>query len=304
MHTTIAPPFNVTVHRDGREDHVLWLGGEAPPTERSEAHAGRRTIWTDEEKALLFGRPEDTPAARRDAAIQGLTRQAEALGISVVNLINEALLAEIDVRDFERRTGRALEMERFVGVARLMRVMDDARDCERKTGKPLTSVEELHREIAEGWKSLDVLKEIFQNVPRALECWRVRYALEWLRAPRLLREEKGTPRELKALLRRIGAAIADPTKIPRLKPDPRRERIYDAWGGRAFLGSEAREDAARALGFRSSEEGSGAWASLARVARRYIARARAMGGPRRRRRGNEPKSAGSGRPVPPEEEKP
>src|ERR1035438_7279119 len=73
--------------------------------------------------------------AERDAMIHGYVRQAEALGISAVNLINEALLAEIDVRDFERRTGRALEVKRFVEVSRLRRVMNDVEDCERKTGK-------------------------------------------------------------------------------------------------------------------------------------------------------------------------
>jgi hypothetical protein len=204
-----------------------------------------------------------------------------------VNLLNEALVAEIDVRDFERRTGRALEVERFTHAMRtcedLSRVLRTialsagmteemllellprfAKDWKAKGKLAAGKAERLRGEIAEGWKALDVLTEIIRNVPHALECRRDRYALAWLRAPRLLREEKDTPRELKALLRRIGAAVADPKKIPRRKPTPRQTAILNVWRLSRY-GDLDREEAAKRLGLAD-------WASLERVARRYIAR--------------------------------
>jgi len=185
-----------------------------------------------------------------DALLLAYVRQAEALGISVVNLLNETLLAEHDVIRFERRTGRPLEVESF-----------------------MRSRASLARLTAEEWKTLDVLTEIIRNVPRALECWRVRYALRWLRSARLLYAEKDLPLELKKRLRRIGSAIDKPTKWTRWKESEREQDILAVYALRHRLGEEARELAAKRLGLRSSEN-TPAWKTLERMALRFKARAK------------------------------
>jgi hypothetical protein len=295
---------------------------EAPEDLAAEQSDPHRGPWTDEEKALYFGAPEETPIARRDAAILGLSRQAEELGISVVNLLSGLLLAEHDVLRFERN-GKMLEWRRFsrtIETARRLRVEhsaieEEARAIARETNGPFIilgrnpderlSEKQQHQEdlaarkakleerrkkleegrsaLAEEWKALHVLPEIIQKVHSSLECWRVRYALEWLRASRLLYAEKDLPPELRKLLDLIGNKVAHPKKYTGWKQSEREKAILGAWNAREWLGRAAMEAAAarlfppnkRAPNKRAKGERTDAVEKLEREARRYIARARA-----------------------------
>lgn len=269
-----------------------------------------RPPFTDEEKALYFGAPEETPSAGRDAAILGLSRQAEEMGISVVNLLSETILAEHDVRRFERN-GKTLDWRRFsrtIGTAQRLRrersdIEKEARtiaegphyilgrspeerdratqDHQKYFAAKESTLEKRRRKLEEEWsalgvewKALYVLPEIIQKVRASLECWRVRYALDWLRASRLMYSEEDLPPELTELLDLIGKKVARPKKYTRWKASEQERKVLYVWGMRTYLDRDAREKAARGLGFGSGEF-SGAWDSLERVARRYVAGARA-----------------------------
>lgn len=222
-----------------------------------------------EERVLRLrnGGAVEDPTAGRDALILACARQAEALGISAVNLLYEAVLAEYGVRAFERGT------ERRPGRALVADLYDNRR---------LAFV----RLSPKSWKELDVLKEILYCVPNALSCWRVRQALHGLRTARRLHAERDRPREMRQLLRRIGEAIADPKKIKspwardarETERDARETEIMDTWERRGVLSPNARSQEAKKLGLGSNpskKEESDAWSSVERQARRYIARARA-----------------------------
>jgi len=193
-----------------------------------------------EEHVLRFDKDE---RAEADALLLAYARQAVSLGISDVNLLVEALNAETDVRAFERRSGQSLDWGRFTLVGDLARMTPD------------------------DWKALDVLVDILRGVPNALGCWRVRYALSWLRAKRHLRDEKDLPPELKKLLRRVGDAVADPKKpgahVRERRAAPRRGAILTTWQYRDLLAPDARATRAEALGFAD-------WDSLKRQALRYL----------------------------------
>lgn len=97
-----APLFDVTVHRSGREEITLRLGGDEPePAVREAPEPVERERFTDEERVLRLenGDPSEDPTAGRDAPILACARKAEALGINVVDLLNEALVAESAVRE-------------------------------------------------------------------------------------------------------------------------------------------------------------------------------------------------------------
>ena len=83
----------VTVHRFGREEHVLRLG--------------------------------DDGRAEADALLLACARQTVRLGNSDVNLLNEALFAERDVLAFERRSGASLDWRRFALAGDLARLTPD-----------------------------------------------------------------------------------------------------------------------------------------------------------------------------------
>lgn len=192
------------------------------------------------------------PAKRKPAKpLPAIARKAKALGIDAAKLLEEAVLAESNLRAFERRTGRALDVELF-------------------THTPYVSLK------PEGWKALglDLLPEIL-DIPNALECRRVRYALRWARGTALFsRREADLPPELKALLRRIRTAIAMEPKIKRPRhprgPSFKEQQILSAWSARADLDDEEREKRAEKLVLKN-------WESLRSMALRYIARARAEG---------------------------
>src|ERR1017187_7697176 len=196
---------------------------EAPEDLAAEQIDPHRGPWTDEEKAFHFGAPEETPIARREAAILRRVRQTEEqLGINVMDLLSGMVLAEDDVRDFEERRKRTLGGVSF---------------------SPPTP---------EGWKALDVLTEIIRNVPQALECRRVLDTLQTLRKMWQLREamEGSLPPELEPLLGRIGAAMVD---APKLRSANRRRtsreiEILEVWERRKHLGADERQKAAEALG--------------------------------------------------------
>lgn len=202
-----APLFDVTVTHSGREEHVLRLGAEG---------------WKPAREALLLN----------------YVRQAEALGIDVVHVLSDFLLAEDAVRAFEQRKGGALDAKRFPPM--------------RGSAASLAPEE---------WKALDLLADIIRNVPRALSCLRVRNTLEWLRVERLEHAERDLP-ALTRLLDEIGGIIARPRLWSRLE---RRISILRAWEARSsFLSPDARDAEAKRLKL-------GEWKSLAREARRYIA---------------------------------
>lgn len=289
---------------------VLRVGAKELAAEQSEARA---VPFTDDESALYFGAPEETPIARRNEAILGLSRQAEELGISVVNLLSETILAENDVRHFERWSGKRLEWGPFMNCTLTAQRLRRERSDIEKEARAITEgpyiilgrspeerdratqehqqylaareatlekrrrkLEEEWSALGEEWKALDVLTEIIRNRHRAPSCPRVRIALECLRSSRLLYSEEELPLELKELLDDIGRKVARPKKYTRWKASEQERKVLYVWGMRTHLGRDAREKRAQGLGFHANEnKGSTAWGSLERVARRYVARSRA-----------------------------
>lgn len=304
------PPADVEHPAEPEQAHpAAPVTPSSPDAEAPEpAEHGHLERFTDEEHALYFGAPEETPIARRDAAILGLSRQAEALGISVVNLLSGLILAEHEVRRVERN-GKTLDWGRFsrttATAQRLRRERSDIEKEARAVTEALyislaESPEERQREEQEyraargaqnekrrerleeearalggEWKALYVLPEIIRDAPHALECWRVRYALAWLRAQRLLYAEDDLPPELGKLLDLIGQKVAHPKRY-KWRPSERETLIVNVWGMRAHFSPDARQKKAEALGL----EG---WESLKSMALRYLASERAKELSRRRR---------------------
>jgi hypothetical protein len=173
--------------------------------------------------------------------------KAELLGVAEVDLLSEAILTELRVREHERRTGKTLV----------------PMDFQRTDFSALTT---------EDWKALEVLVEILTAVPGALGSRRVRYALEWLSAQRLIHEEKDLPAGLRKLLRRIGNAISKPRKlgfyVRGRRTEARSAEILRAYFtarnlGTDGLNSNQRDSLAERVGLRD-------WATLARMAKRYL----------------------------------
>jgi len=254
-----VPLFDVTVTRAGREEHVLRLGEDEHV--RQDDAAGEPTDTVTRKLTGLVGLhlggldldPRSvtvtetiyTPEARRRERGERLlnyVRQAEALGIDVVNILSDLLLAEDHVRAFEQRTGRALK--RFVptqGASALL--------------------------TPEDWKALAYLAEIIRAVPRALSCWRVLTTLEWLRSARSERAVRDLPPELTPLLDEIGKKIARPSRWWNREQLEKQREILNVWEARSSLNRDEREATAVALGLGPLN----AWKTLAREARRLIA---------------------------------
>lgn len=187
----------------------------------------------------------DRPASpKTDPLSRAHLKQAEEAGIPVGKLLSDALRAEAYVAAFERRSGKTLEWGWFA-----------------RTATPQKMTEE-------DWAALDVLAEVISSVPEALDCWRVRYSVGWLRANRLLHEEKEVPPRLRKILRRVGAAVADPKKlgfyVRGKRTADRRGKVLGAWKHGKGLDSEARDGLAQSIGLAD-------WPTLERMARRYLA---------------------------------
>ena len=174
--------------------------------------------------------------------VMAYVRQAEAMNIPVIDLLNRAILAELQVREYERRMNVSVDFVRFMRV-------------DFSGLKP------------EEWKSLGALRDILANVLDAVDCWRVRYALAWLRANRVLHEAKDTPSPLRKFLRRLGDAIASPSEIEFYvrgrRTEKRRLEVLQAFAGGRRLSKRIDQDSmARKHAFSD-------WESLSRAARRY-----------------------------------
>jgi len=332
-----------------KRDRALVEGSAAPAAERSEAppvsvsRSGHPIVpFTDEENALYFGAPEETPMARRDAAILGHARKVEAHGNNVVNLLSELEFGEIAVSRFERKTGKAIEWRLFRRVPLEARRQDREDEEIKKETRAITegpyislagSPEERQREeqgyraarraqneerrkkleedriaLRSEWKEMRVLRHLIRDERDALECPRVRRALENLRASALMYADKDLRPEPRRLLDLIGNAIAHPKKYTGWKPSERENKVLFLWGERTRYSPAAFEAAAAGLfppnkkpPKKTAKDGkSSAVEKLEREARRYIAKARAKG-EARLRRSAAPRPARSGRAAPPNE---
>lgn len=262
-----------------KRDRASVEAPEEMPAERSDPHRGR---WTDGEKSLYFGAPEETPIARRDEAILGHARKAEARGNNVVNLLSELEFGDLAVSRFERRTGKAIEWRRFFRVP--LEASQQRRESEEIKKEAIAieqpaiiifqtpeeklreiqrhqewvaarraKLEERRKKLEEErvalgaeWKKMYVLRDLIRDDPKALECPRVRSALYSLRASALLYANKDLPSELKTLLRLTGNAIAHPKKY-RWKPSEQENKVRYLWNARARYSPAAFEVAAEGL---------------------------------------------------------
>jgi hypothetical protein len=177
------------------------------------------------------------PAPRDyDALLLCYARQAENLGMSPVALLNEALLAELEVQNQEKRlAGEPLRPELFGRATLRHQTRSDLDDETRR--------------------ALERLPELLRTSPHALSSPRVRGALEWLRVRVMMHEDKDvleTTRWLPRLLRRIGQAISDPKKlryVSERRRDKRRAEVLNVFEWAQHLPSDKQEDLARGLRF-------------------------------------------------------
>ncbi|GEM_PF-2156295 len=261
-----APLFDVTVTRSGREEHVLRLGDDEPAS----AEIEEATAMQSADEALV--------------------------GISAEDLHRVAVDAELEVCSFEEREKRVLDFEPFLALQRfviqadldrnsLIEIPEDAlesipeltpEELEALDEKALDEIilkspklESVPALTPEERKVLDFLTEIIRRVPLALACWRVQVALGMLRELRVSFPGEVLPDELADLLRRVGAAVSEPTKDTDLANLERREAILAAWKVRASLTRDERENLAGRLGYGYEAVPGSGWASIARLARKY-----------------------------------
>lgn len=310
-----APAEEPTAERDAPEPAPLPLSPAVTASEPAVSARDEEEALYSKMRACLSAL--DPGTAEWNATVLRLARRVEALGIGVVNVLNAELIAEHDVLRFER-SGKTLDWRRFARMpfegthlrGERSAIEEEAQAIALEAEGPFimlgrneeerlrekeehqeylaarrAKLEERRKKLGEEqavigaeWKALDVLPEIIHRVPRALASWRVRYSLEWLRGLRLMFREEDLPPELGGLLDVIGQKVAHPKKYTRWKASEQERKVLYLWGMRTHLSRDAREKRAGELGFGSGES-SGAWESLERVARRYVARSRAKVAP-------------------------
>jgi hypothetical protein len=331
-----------------KRDRAPVEGPAAPAAERSKAppvsvsRSGHPIVpFTDEENALYFGAPEETPIARRDAAILGHARKVEAHGNNVVNLLSELEFGEIAVSRFERRAGKAIEWGLFRRVPLEARRQDREDEEIKKETRAITegpyislagSPEERRREEQEyraarraqneerrrkleadrialraEWEEMRVLRDLIRDERDALKCPRVRRALENLRASALMYADKDLRPEPRRLLDLIGKAIAHPKKYKGWKLSEQENKVRYLWNARARYSPAAFEAAAEGL-FPPNKKPpkktakDGKSSAVAKLEREYRRyNAKALAKEARLRRSAAPRPARSGRAAPPDE---